>query len=228
MLRQRLASPYRTPSARFALKQSVTLRTSALRSVFAMLLFTGVAHAATFNGTVFEDVNYGGGAGRSLAALSGVGIEGVRVELYRVSSGALVDSDTTDGNGEYSLSSGGGGAGGGPHVVRVVNGTVRSSRSGGLACTTCVPIQTFRTTGLTNNNTPVAVTDRVGGENPAISDAPSHTSGATLASLTVTNVQTPQSISTIDPSASNATLNNIDLGLNFSTIVKTRDATGCT
>ena len=53
--------------------------------------------------------------------------------------------------------------------VRVVNGTVRSARTGGAACTTCVPVQTFRTDRQHRPRGPV--TDRVGGENPASSDA---------------------------------------------------------
>ena len=38
--------------------------------------FGAVAQAATFTGTVFEDANYGGGAGRSLAASGGTGLAG--------------------------------------------------------------------------------------------------------------------------------------------------------
>ena len=53
--------------------------------------------------------------------------------------------------------------------VRVVNGTVRSARTGGAACATCVPVQTFRTEGSGNGIVPV--TNRVGGENPALSDS---------------------------------------------------------
>jgi len=68
--------------------------------------FCGLASAATFTGTVFEDANYGGGAGRSLAASGGTGIANVRVELYRVSDGALIDTDDTIAGGTYSLSSG--------------------------------------------------------------------------------------------------------------------------
>ncbi|MGH8186730.1 MAG: hypothetical protein ACREUC_09220, partial [Steroidobacteraceae bacterium] len=109
------------------------------------LAFAGSVGAATITGTVFEDRNYGGGAGRSLAASAGQPLAGVRVELYRESSGAFIDSDTTDAGGAYSLSSGGGTNGASDHIVRVVNGTVRSARTNGSTCTTCVPVQTFRT-----------------------------------------------------------------------------------
>ena len=131
---------------------------------------SGLVHAATFNGTVFEDANYGGGAGRSLAASGGVGIAGVRVELYNVATGALVASANTGAGGTYSLTSGDTSA---QMRVRVVNGSVRSARIGGAGCTTCVPVQTYRTDGSGNGVVPM--TNRVGGENPAVSDAISNT-----------------------------------------------------
>jgi hypothetical protein len=226
MLRQRLTPPNTIRSARFALMQSVTLRTFVLRGVFATLLFTSATHAATITGTVFEDVNYGGGAGRSLAASSGVGIAGVRVELYRTSTGALVDTDTTAAGGTYSLSSGGGASGAATHIVRVVNGMVRSSRTGGAACSTCVPIQTFRTDA--SSGTAVDVTNAVGGSNPALSDAASNTGSNNYSTLTVLNVQVPQSVTPVDPAASGSTIANVNFGFNFDTIVNTRDAASCT
>ncbi len=58
-----------------------------------LALVMGGAHAATFTGTVFEDVNYGGGAGRSQAASGGVGLNGVTVELYRASTNAFCQRD---------------------------------------------------------------------------------------------------------------------------------------
>jgi hypothetical protein len=45
------------------------------------MLCGGIAHAANITGTVFEDINYGGGAGRTQAAAAGVGINAVRMEL---------------------------------------------------------------------------------------------------------------------------------------------------
>ena len=50
-----------------------------------ILLIAAVASpsmAATISGTVFEDADYGGGAGRSFAAAAGTGLPNVRVELY--------------------------------------------------------------------------------------------------------------------------------------------------
>ena len=51
--------------------------------------------ASRITGTVFEDVNYGGGAGRSLAASAGVGRPGARVELYDA-AGAYLSATTTN------------------------------------------------------------------------------------------------------------------------------------
>lgn len=186
----------------------------------AATALAGTARAATISGVVFEDVNYGGGAGRPRATSGTVALANVRVELYRVSDGALDAATTTDATGAYSFTFGGNAA----RVVRVVNGTVRSSRSGGAACTTCVPVQTFRTTG--SGDTAVADTNRVGGENPALSDAPTNNNG-TLASLT-SATRTPQSIATFSPVANGSTITGADFGYNFATIVGVRDAATCT
>src|SRR5262245_4783405 len=106
------------------------------------LAFAAQVGAATVAGTVFEDRNYGGGAGRSLLASGGQALANVRVELYRQSNGAFITSGTTDAAGQYSLSSGNNNN---VVIVRVVNGTVRSARTSGSTCTTCVPVQTYRT-----------------------------------------------------------------------------------
>ena len=74
-------------------------------------------------GTVFEDVNYGGGSGRDLATSNGVGIEGVTVELYN-NLGVLRETTTTNASGEYSF----GGMADGSYSVRVANSTINSSR----------------------------------------------------------------------------------------------------
>jgi parallel beta-helix repeat protein len=184
---------------------------------------SGLAHAATFTGRVFEDVNYGGGAGRSFAASSGVGIAGVRVELYNVGTGALIASVNTGAGGTYSLTSGNTSA---QMRVRVVNGSVRSSRTGGAACTSCVPVQTYRTEGSGNGIVPM--TNRVGGENPALSDAISNTAPVPYSLLTAAGARQPQSITTVTPAANNSTIAGIDFGFNFDTIANTRDATLCT
>ena len=192
-----------------------------LAGLFALGV-SGLAQAATFTGTVFEDSNYGGGAGRSLAASGGTGLSGVTVELYRASSGAFIASAVTNASGLYTLSSA---ANSFQVRVRVVNGSVRSARGGGAGCATCVPVQTFRTEGSVN--TIVPVTDHVGGENPALSDAIANTTSATFASLTVAGARMPQSFATVTPAATGSTISGIDFGFNFDTVVNTRDATNC-
>src|SRR6185295_9198473 len=157
---------------------------SRARVVVAILvsgLGAGLAHAATYTGTVFEDINYGGGAGRSLTASGGVPLANVTVELYRISNVNLLATTTTNASGFYTLTSTGTNAAA-PVYVRVVNGTVRSSRAGGAACTTCVPVQTFRTTATTG--AAVAVTDHVGGETPGSSDAVINPGSSSLGTIT--------------------------------------------
>ena len=78
-------------------------------------------------GTVFEDVNYGGGSGRNLAAASGAAITGATIELYD-SGSSLVDTQTTDTSGDYVFA----GMANGSYSIRVVNNSVRSTRGGGL------------------------------------------------------------------------------------------------
>lgn len=191
-----------------------------LALVFAVFVTMGRAEAATYTGTVFEDVNYGGGAGRSRTASSGVPLANVRVELYRQSNGNFVTSGVTNASGVYSLSSGNTSN---AMIVRVVNGTVRSSRSGG--CATCVPVQTFRTM-MTSGNV-VNVTDRVGGETPTLSDAASNTGSNNISTLNSAS-QAAQSIAAMTPPSNLATISGIDFGFNFDTIVNTRDPASCT
>ncbi len=156
-------------------------------------------------GTVFEDANYGGGAGRNLAASSGVGVVGASVELYTTLN-TFIKTATTKPNGTYTL----GGMANGNYKVRVVNGTVKSNRTGGAACATCMSVQTFRRNyatvgGFTN------ITNRVGGAIPA---------GVDPGAGTVTNAQT---VSTVTITSEGVV--GLDFGFNFNTIVNT-NATG--
>ncbi len=162
-------------------------------------------------GTVFEDVNYGGGAGRTLAASGGVGAPNVRVELYD-SAGTFITSTTTNASGVYTLT----GAAGQTYTVRAVNSTVASSRPGSVG--TLVGVQTFRTSGLTGT-VGTADTNRVGGEDPTKIDAGN--GSTTLAALT-TGTNTPQSITSVVLATSS--VSGIDFGFNFDTIVSTRDS----
>jgi hypothetical protein len=196
-------------------------RAGLLGLVLVLSAFASGAQAATINGTVFEDVNYGGGPGRSQAASSGQPLANVRVELYRQSNGAFVASATTNASGRYTLSTGNGGSADTPHLVRVVNGSIRSTR--GTTCTTCVPVQTYRTNA--SSGSPVAVTNEIGGATPSLSDAAQSTSNfSTLTSGTFV----AQSVAVVDPAAAGSTVNSVDFGFNFDTIVNTRDAASCT
>jgi hypothetical protein len=79
-------------------------------------------------GTVYEDVNYGGGAGRNWATASGNGGSArpaARVELFNA-AGAFVTSTTTDASGNYSFV----GLAAGNYTIRVVSSSVTSARAG--------------------------------------------------------------------------------------------------
>jgi choice-of-anchor C domain-containing protein len=171
----------------------------------------------TLSGTVFEDVNYGGGAGRSLATSGGVGVSGARVELYD-NGGAFVSATTSASDGSYSFAS----LSAQNYYVRVVNSSVPSSRSGWSAG--LVGVMSYRSDA--SSGTAVAVTDHVGGTNPALADAGNGGSGSTL--NTTTQVfsagisGTAQSVATVSFNAS--AIGSVDFGFNFSTIVNTNDS----
>ena len=151
-------------------------------------------------GTVFEDVNYGGGPGRDFASSSGVPVVGATVEIFD-NLGNLWNSTTTDSNGDYSF----GGMADGTYNIRVVNSTVRSNRGGGNTCTTCWPVQTYRTAH--NGTAYTYITNEIGGAFPSQQDV-----GAGIFS----GAQTVSSVT-----ISGGGLGNIDFGFNFNTIVNT-------
>ncbi|MFZ3191976.1 MAG: SdrD B-like domain-containing protein [Moraxellaceae bacterium] len=193
-----------TTLASGAMNRSITITANTTATVCTYTNTFIVSGA--INGRVFEDSNYGGGAGRSYATSSGSARSNARVELYD-SSGNFVTSATTDASGNYSFT----GLAAGNYTVRVVNSSVTSSRgTGGLA------VQTFRanaTTGIA-----VADTNRVGGETPSLVDAGNGTT--TLASLT-TATTTAQSVAPVTVAL--GTITGVDFGYNFSTIVNTND-----
>ncbi|RSK48276.1 T9SS type A sorting domain-containing protein [Hymenobacter rigui] len=173
-------------------------------------------------GRVFDDVNYGGGAGRPYATAeasalasgvspdgdgSATGAAGVTVELYN-NTGTLVATTTSGSDGLYGFS-GIVSSSGTTYTVRVVNSTVRSARSPQTAG--LLPVQTFRTQADD--------LARVGGEAPQLVDAAANTGSQSLAALTSTT-QTPQSVATVT-FGSSAQINGVDFGFNFSTIVNT-------
>ena len=153
-------------------------------------------------GIVFEDVNYGGGAGRNRATAAGVPIPNVRVELYD-GGGSLVDNTTTNAAGRYVFA----GMANGSYTVRVVNNTIRSTRTGGAACTTCIPVQTFKTDFIAS--LVIEDTNSVGGEDPSAEDpGPGTLSGAqTVSTFTILNEG----------------IAGMDFGYNFNTIVNTNE-----
>ncbi len=154
-------------------------------------------------GRVFEDVNYGGGAGRNYATSSGVGVSGATVELWD-SGGTLIDTQTTDATGTYVFA----GMSNGSYSVRVVNNSVRSSRPGGSACGSCLPIQTFKTEYIASAL--VERTNEVGGADPTATDP---------AAGTLTGAQ---SIAAVTISAEGVA--GLDFGFNFNTIVNTNES----
>ncbi|MBT8223612.1 MAG: right-handed parallel beta-helix repeat-containing protein, partial [Eudoraea sp.] len=151
-------------------------------------------------GRVFEDVNYGGGAGRNYIAASGVGVSGATVELYD-SVGTLVDTQTTDASGIYVFA----GMVNGTYSVRVVNETVTSSRPGGAGCGDCLPIQTFRTDYIAS--TIIERPNEVGGADPTATDP---------GTGVLAGAQSVGSVTIANEGAA-----GLDFGFNFNTIVNT-------
>ncbi|OON69145.1 hypothetical protein B0919_10590 [Hymenobacter sp. CRA2] len=185
-------------------------------------------------GNVFEDFNYGGGAGRSQATSQGLAtVAGTRVELYSAGLTAalqrLIAVTTTDAAGNYRFVDGqNNGAGTAldlssntSYIVRVVSTSAASQRlNSGVTASTLIPVQTFVSNGVTND------TERVGGENNTLAEAGNGTtigngtsSGTTIASLTGT-AAVPQSITTVTLPASGPRV-GVDFGFNFSTIINT-------
>ncbi|MEN9629280.1 MAG: 3-dehydroshikimate dehydratase, partial [Pseudomonadota bacterium] len=120
-----------------------------------------LAYGRVVAGTVFEDLNYGGGAGRSRAAAGGVGLANATLELIG-SDGVLLATTTTAADGGYRFV----GVGDGHFFVRVVQGSVRSSRPGSGAAV--VGVQTWRHEASWSS--PGPVTNEVGGSDPAATD----------------------------------------------------------
>jgi uncharacterized repeat protein (TIGR01451 family) len=169
----------------------------------------------SISGTVFEDPDYGGGAGRPLSTPATSGRNGAVVELYS-STGAYIKSITTSGGGNYTFT----GVTPGDYQIRVVNSTVTSSRPNSSSITGLVAVQTFRTDASVTAGTVTPVTDHVGGEKPAETDAPVNTT-ATLATLNGVTNQEVQSLTAVKVGSS--AVIGIDFGYNFDTIVNTND-----
>ncbi len=153
-------------------------------------------------GRVFEDMNYGGGAGRNYATASGVGLSGATVELYD-GIGTLIDTQTTDAAGIYVFA----GMINGTYSIRVVSSSVTSLRPGGSSCGNCLPVQTFKTEYIAS--TLVERPNEVGGADP---------SGTDTGTGVLTGAQTISSATIINEGVA-----GLDFGFNFNTIVNTNE-----
>ena len=177
---------------------------------------------STISGKVFDDVNYGGGAGRdyatadSSAVSSGftagaIGRSGATVELYDA-SGNFIVATTTDSNGNYSFNVNTGVN----YSVRVVNSTVSSVRGGaGL-----IGVQTYQASA--NGTSTTAITNYVGGDTPSEVDAAANNGSQTLSFLDTQTGIDAQSVANITAISGN--IANVDFGFNFSTVVNTNDS----
>jgi hypothetical protein len=171
----------------------------------------------SISGTVFDDVNYGGGAGRSLLGSGGALVSGARVELYS-SAGAYLGATTTSSVGTYTFAA----LTPGTYHVRVVSGSVLSTRSGSGAG--LLPVQTYRTDG--SAGAPAAVTNHVGGTNPALADPGNGASGTTFnTSSYVFSAGLGGTAHAASPvTLGGASITGVDFGFNFDTVVNTNDS----
>ena len=172
-------------------------------------------------GRIFEDINYGGGDGRSYsesntsAQSSGwssddIGVNNAVVELYD-NTGNYITNTTTDSGGNYTFSD----LSAGDYQVRVVNGSVGSNRGSNSTGKTIIPVQTFR------SNSTQDFVNEVGGTNPSLIDATQNTSSSNLSSMT-SGSTVAQSVTSVNIGSAN--VDGVDFGYNFNTVVNTNDA----
>ena len=190
------------------------------RSVAALI---ALRPTVSISGNVFEDPNYGGGAGRSKAtALAGGGSArpNTRVELFSVSAGSATYSaaTTTDASGNYSFTV----SSASSWAVRVVSSSVLASRTGATAA--LLPVLTARSEW--NTNAAWQVSDHVGGINPALGDAAAASAGAVFNTSTGVFSAGPsgtaQAFSLVVPGATAPS--GVDFGFNFATVVNVGDS----
>ncbi len=177
-----------------------------------------VALTRTLSGTVFEDVNYGGGAGRSFSASSGTGVSDARVELYGVSgsTATFLTATTTDTAGAYRFT-----ATCSTCAVRVVGSSVRSTRTGSTSALIGVP--TFMTDAATG--AVASVNDRVGGMTPASAEAPNGATGAAFSTATgVYSAGIAGTAQAFTVVSGITAVSGLDFGWNFDTVTNTNDA----
>ncbi|RZK40165.1 MAG: hypothetical protein EOO57_02730, partial [Hymenobacter sp.] len=162
-------------------------------------------------GYVFEDPNYGGGAGRARGSVISYPSAGTRVELYDA-AGAFVGSTLTNAAGQYGFAVNSGDT----YQVRVVNSTVTSLRPFGTLAAPLLPVQTYAGLG-TDANAP----NRVGGQAPQLADAGANTTQGTLSALT-TSTTTAESVVSVTAGSTNTA--GPDFGYNFDVVVNTNDS----
>ena len=207
-----------------------TFLTRSLGAVCASALAVALplaGQAQTISGRVFEDVNYGGGAGRNYAtantsatasgyASGAIGRGGVRVELYNVTSGGggtYLATTNTAANGTYSFTIGNATAN--TFRVRVVNSGVTSVRTGAVAA--------LRAVSTYAGNDADAV-NRVGGQFPAFADEPNGGGTNTLDGFnnTLTDGEATLTLSNQVSASTTTAAVNVDFGFSFDVVVNTR------
>ena len=173
-------------------------------------------------GNVFEDVNYGGGAGRTQRVSNGTGVNLARVELYTALTGAFAGSTTTDAAGNYSFVNGENGitlTTSTNYQIRVVNSTVVNNRPGSESG--LLPVQTYLNGDV----------NQVGGENPNTADEGVNSGAQSLVAFESANPSA--TIETLTPvgtgtgsvnTPANGPLVGVDFGFNFDVVVNTNDA----
>lgn len=171
----------------------------------------------TLSGVVFEDINYGGGEGRGLAASSGVGINGARVELYRDNAGTFrfvsstITTTMSGQAGAYSFT----GLAAGSYRVRVVNHSTSrlpSTRLGDAASVFLT--QTWRADA--SSGSALAVTGEIGGRTPAAGADAASVSTAGTAFLAAALYWSPVTISA-------SAVSGVDFGFNADVVVNAND-----
>ena len=192
----------------------VAVSSGAARGIGMLVALYQGSTTYAISGKVFEDVNYGGGAGRSLSASAGAAVAGARVELYST-AGTYLASTSSAADGSYSFSA----LAAGNYHVRVVSTSLPSTRG---ASSSLVGVMTYRSDA--SSGSAVAVTNMVGGTDPAAVDPDIGASGTNFntssyvfsAGLTGTaHAVAPVTLGSSD-------ITGVDFGFNFDTVVNTR------